>query len=58
MIKRITCFIMHKIEKKYIKKQDWSLGQCPKHSMGVRLSRKQRAKSYLLNIGLPSSVMF
>ena len=42
--------------KKKKEKKDWSPGQCPNKSMGVRLSRQQRTNSYLLHRPISSGI--
>ena len=44
--------------KKKTKKKDWLPGQCPNKSMGIRLSRQQRATcySYLLHRPFPAGI--
>ena len=45
----------HRMEEK-TKKKDWSPGQCPNKSMGIRLSRQQRTNSYLLHRPIPAGI--
>ena len=42
--------------KKKTKKKDWSPGQCPNKSMGIRLSCQQRTNSYLLHRPIPAGI--